>query len=209
MKLLKSIAFILLSSMLAISTANAESDSKQQKKTQQSSQQKNKKDEKNSKDDKNKKTERKVEDKNKKTEKKEEDKNKKTEKREEDQNLKLFNESVKIKISQANIVADDNNKQALQLTYLVENKSTDNDIQALHWVTGFVSNKTTFFIQDMPAKFQTVIKRGTKLEFISIIPFDEMPENARKIFLSKNAKIDSVIGAKSLTFTDGKKIDIK
>ena len=198
MKLLKSIAFILLSSMLAISTANAESDSKQQKKTQQSSQQKNKKDEKNSKDDKNKKTEKKVE-----------DKNKKTEKREEDQNLKLFNESVKIKISQANIVADDNNKQALQLTYLVENKSTDNDIQALHWVTGFVSNKTTFFIQDMPAKFQTVIKRGTKLEFISIIPFDEMPENARKIFLSKNAKIDSVIGAKSLTFTDGKKIDIK
>ena len=192
MKLLKSIAFILLSSMLAISTANAESDSKQQKKTQQSSQQKNKKD-----------------DKNKKTEKKVEDKNKKTEKREEDQNLKLFNESVKIKISQANIVADDNNKQALRLTYLVENKSTDNDIQALHWVTGFVSNKTTFFIQDMPAKFQTVIKRGTKLEFISIIPFDEMPENARKIFLSKNAKIDSVIGAKSLTFTDGKKIDIK
>ena len=198
MKLLKSIAFILLSSMLAISTANAESDSKQQKKTQQSSQQKNKKDEKNSKDDKNKKTEKKVE-----------DKNKKTEKREEDQNLKLFNESVKIKISQANIVADDNNKQALQLTYLVENKSTDNDIQALHWVTGFVSNKTTFFIQDMPAKFQTIIKRGTKLEFISIMPFDEMPENVREIFLSKDAKIDSVIGAKSLTFTDGKKIDIK
>lgn len=209
MKLLKSIAFILLSSMLAISTANAESDSKQQKKTQQSSQQKNKKDEKNSKDDKNKKTEKKVEDKNKKTEKKEEDKNKKTEKREEDQNLKLFNESVKIKISQANIVADDNNKQALQLTYLVENKSTDNDIQALHWVTRFVSNKTTFFIQDMPAKFQTIIKGGTKLEFISIIPFDEMPENVREIFLSKDAKIDSVIGAKSLTFTDGKKIDIK
>ena len=192
MNLLKSIAFILLSSILAVSTANAESDSKQQKKTQKSSQQKNKKD-----------------DKNKKTEKKVEDKNKKTEKREEDQNLKLFNESVKIKISQANIVADDNNKQALRLTYLVENKSTDNDIQALHWVTGFVSNKTTFFIQDMPAKFQTVIKRGTKLEFISIIPFDEMPVNARKIFLSKNAKIDSVIGAKSLTFTDGKKIDIK
>ncbi len=200
MKLLKSIAFILFSSILAVSTANAENDSKQQKKTQtqKSSQQKNKKDEKNSKDDKNKKTEKKVE-----------DKNKKTEKREEDQNLKLFNESVKIKISQANIVADDNNKQALQLTYLVENKSTDNDIQALHWVTGFVSNKTTFFIQDMPAKFQTIIKRGTKLEFISIIPFDEMPENVREIFLSKDAKIDSVIGAKSLTFTDGKKIDIK
>ena len=174
MKLLKSIAFILLSSILAVSTANAEDDSIQQKKTQKSVQQKNKKDTKRG-----------------------------------NENLKLFNESVNIKISQANIVADDNNKQALRLTYLVENKSTDNDIQALHWVTGFVSNKTTFFIQDMPAKFQTVIKRGTKLEFISIIPFDEMPENARKIFLSKNAKIDSVIGAKSLTFTDGKKIDIK
>ena len=61
----------------------------------------------------------------------------------------------------------------------------------------------------MPAKFQTVIKSGTKLEFISIIPFDEMPENVREIFLSKDAKIDSVIGAKSLTFADGKKIDIK
>ena len=36
-----------------------------------------------------------------------------------------------------------------------------------------------------------------------------MPENVREIFLSKDAKIDSVIGAKSLTFTDGKKIDIK
>ena len=174
MNLLKSIAFILLSSILAVSTANAENDSKQQQNTQKSVQQKNKKDTKKG-----------------------------------NENLKLFNESVNIKISQANIVADDNNKQALRLTYLVENKSTDNDIQALHWVTGFVSNKTTFFIQDMPAKFQTVIKRGTKLEFISIIPFDEMPENARKIFLSKNAKIDSVIGAKSLTFTDGKKIDIK
>ena len=174
MNLLKSIAFILLSSILAVSTANAENDSKQQKNTQKSVQQKNKKDTKKG-----------------------------------NENLKLFNESVNIKISQANIVADDNNKQALRLTYLVENKSADNDIQALHWVTGFVSNKTTFFIQDMPAKFQTVIKRGTKLEFISIIPFDEMPENARKIFLSKNAKIDSVIGAKSLTFTDGKKIDIK
>ena len=179
MNLLKSIAFILLSSMLAISTANAESDSKQQKKTQQSSQQKNKKDTKRDKYSKG------------------------------NENLKLFNESVNIKISQANIVADDNNKQALRLTYLVENKSADNDILALHWVTGFVSNKTTFFIQDMPAKFQTIIKGGTKLEFISIIPFDEMPENVREIFLSKDAKIDSVIGAKSLTFTDGKKIDIK
>ena len=179
MKLLKSIAFILLSSILAVSTANAEDDSIQQKETQKSVQQKNKKDTKRGKNSKG------------------------------DKNLKLFNESVNIKISQANIVADDNNKQVLQLTYLVENKSIDNDIQALHWVTGFVSNKTTFFIQDMPAKFQTVIKSGTKLEFISIIPFDEMPENARKIFLSKNAKIDSVIGAKSLTFTDGKKIDIK
>ena len=174
MNLLKSIAFILLLSILAVSTANAENDSKQQKNTQKSVQQKNKKDTKKG-----------------------------------NENLKLFNESVNIKISQANIVADDSNKQALRLTYLVENKSADNDILALHWVTGFVSNKTTFFIQDMPAKFQTVIKRGTKLEFISIIPFDEMPENARKIFLSKNAKIDSVIGAKSLTFTDGKKIDIK
>ena len=179
MKLLKSIAFILLSSILAVSTANAEDDSIQQKETQKSVQQKNKKDTKRGKNSKG------------------------------DKNLKLFNESVNIKISQANIVADDNNKQALQLTYLVENKSTDNDIQALHWVTGFVSNKTTFFIQDMPAKFQTIIKRGTKLEFISIIPFDEMPENVREIFLSKDAKIDSVIGAKSLTFTDGKKIDIK
>ena len=179
MNLLKSIAFILLSSILAVSTANAENDSKQQKNTQKSVQQKNKKDTKR-------------------------DKNSKG-----NENLKLFNESVNIKISQANIVADDNNKQALQLTYLVENKSTDNDIQALHWVTGFVSNKTTFFIQDMPAKFQTIIKGGTKLEFISIIPFDEMPENVREIFLSKDAKIDSVIGAKSLTFTDGKKIDIK
>ena len=174
MNLLKSIAFILLSSILAVSTANAENDSKQQQNTQKSVQQKNKKDTKKG-----------------------------------NENLKLFNESVNIKISQANIVADDNNKQALRLTYLVENKSTDNDIQALHWVTGFVSNKTTFFIQDMPAKFQTIIKRGTKLEFISIIPFDEMPENVREIFLSKDAKIDSVIGAKSLTFTDGKKIDIK
>lgn len=179
MNLLKSIAFILLSSILAVSTANAENDSKQQKNTQKSVQQKNKKDTKR-------------------------DKNSK-----DNENLKLFNESVNIKISQANIVADDNNKQALRLTYLVENKSADNDILALHWVTGFVSNKTTFFIQDMPAKFQTVIKRGTKLEFISIIPFDEMPENVREIFLSKDAKIDSVIGAKSLTFTDGKKIDIK
>lgn len=179
MNLLKSIAFILLSSILAVSTANAENDSKQQKNTQKSVQQKNKKDTKR-------------------------DKNSK-----DNENLKLFNESVNIKISQANIVADDNNKQALRLTYLVENKSADNDILALHWVTGFVSNKTTFFIQDMPAKFQTIIKRGTKLEFISIIPFDEMPENVREIFLSKDAKIDSVIGAKSLTFTDGKKIDIK
>ena len=179
MNLLKSIAFILLSSILAVSTANAENDSKQQKNTQKSVQQKNKKDTKR-------------------------DKNSK-----DNENLKLFNESVNIKISQANIVADDNNKQALQLTYLVENKSADNDILALHWVTGFVSNKTTFFIQDMPAKFQTVIKSGTKLEFISIIPFDEMPENVREIFLSKDAKIDSVIGAKSLTFADGKKIDIK
>ncbi len=179
MNLLKSIAFILLSSILAVSTANAENDSKQQKNTQKSVQQKNKKDTKR-------------------------DKNSKG-----NENLKLFNESVNIKISQANIVADDNNKQALRLTYLVENKSADNDILALHWVTGFVSNKTTFFIQDMPAKFQTVIKRGTKLEFISIIPFDKMPENVRKIFLSKDAKIDSVIGAKSLTFTDGEKIDIK
>ena len=179
MNLLKSIAFILLSFILAVSTANAENDSKQQKNTQKSVQQKNKKDTKRDKYSKG------------------------------NENLKLFNESVNIKISQANIVADDNNKQALRLTYLVENKSADNDILALHWVTGFVSNKTTFFIQDMPAKFQTIIKGGTKLEFISIIPFDEMPENVREIFLSKDAKIDSVIGAKSLTFTDGKKIDIK
>ena len=82
MNLLKSIAFILLSSILAVSTANAENDSKQQKNTQKSVQQKNKKDTKR-------------------------DKNSKG-----NENLKLFNESVNIKISQANIVADDNNKQA-------------------------------------------------------------------------------------------------
>lgn len=208
MKLFKSIALMLLSSVIAVSTANAANDSnskQQQKKTQKSSQQKNKKDEKkdkNSKDSKNKKSDAKTVEDKKKTEKKEE-------KKAEDKSLKRFNDSVSIKVAQANIVENDEKKQALQLTYSVENKTTDADIQALHWVTGFVTNKNTFYIQDMPAKFQDAVKRGNKLEFISVIPFEEMPENVRAIFLNKDAKIDSVIGAKSLTFADGKKIDIK
>lgn len=216
MKLFKSIALILLSSVLAVSTANASNDTKQQqKKTQKSSQQKNKKDEKkdknnkNSKDNKNNKDSKDKKTDNKKTDTKKTDNKKTDTPKAENKNLKLFNDSVSIKVAQANIVENDDKQQALRLTYSVENKTTDADIQALHWVTGFVSNNNTFYVQDMPAKFQDAVKRGNKLEFISIIPFEQMPENARKIFLSQDAKIDSLIGAKSLTFADGQKIEIK
>lgn len=125
----------------------------------------------------------------------------------EDPNLKLFNQSFSIKLIHRSIVTI-NNQEQLLTKYEIENKSK-NTIKAAHWISALHDGKQVIFTQDIPISFDKGLEPKSKLVIDVAIPLANIPEPARSIFLDPKTPIGSLSGAKSLTFSNGKKIVIK
>ena len=123
------------------------------------------------------------------------------------ENLKLFNNTVSIRLVSGQII--NNNAPALQLIYTIENKDKKKSMSSITWVGAFAYNEQVFFSQEMPVKFNTPLEPHKKIDITITYPFEQISENAQMIFLNQQQKIQIVYGAKNITFTNGTKIDVK
>lgn len=123
------------------------------------------------------------------------------------ENLKLFNNTVSIRLVSGQII--NNNAPALQLIYTIENKDKKKSMSSITWVGAFAYNEQVFFSQEMPVKFNTPLEPHKKIDITITYPFEQISENAQMIFLNQQQKIQTVYGAKNITFTNGTKIDVK
>ena len=102
-----------------------------------------------------------------------------------------------------------NQKQIFELIYSVENKANKRDIKSVNWVGAFLYNNEVFFAQDIPIIFEQPLKRKTKNNVTVTIPFELIPAQAQAILLNPQTKINNLVGAKNITFTNGAKIEVK
>lgn len=215
MKLLKSIAIASLASMFALSTAQAntqKSTAKTQTKQQQSKKQTNTKTTKQATKPAAKQTAN-----NKNTQKKSS-----TAKKaagvaaaaaapavlSQDQALKLFNESFGIRLLGYKVDNNSAGKPHLFLKYELTNKGKK-DIKAVQFIGAFTHNNQIVYAQEIPLTFNNLLKVKDKTTVDMAIPFENVPENARQLFLASNAQLGVVSGAKTLVFSDNTGIQLK
>lgn len=126
----------------------------------------------------------------------------------EDKNLKQFNANVTIRLLSAQVISQ-NQKQALELIYSIENKNKKHHIKSVNWIGTFLHNNQLFFAQDIPITFDTPLKSKSKYDVTVTIPFETISKPATAIFLDPNKQITNLIGARNIIFTNGTKIEVK
>lgn len=129
------------------------------------------------------------------------------EKTTEEKSLKAFNQNVSIKLLQRGIEASDN-QTLVTLMYEITNKGK-NRIKNLHWLSAFTLNEQVFFVQEIQTKLDKAIAAKKTEHIIVKLPLNNLPENIRTIFLSKESPIGHLPVAKQIDFTNGKKIEVK
>lgn len=185
MKLLKSIALISLSSVLAFGTAQAAETKKNNQKTQtKQTQQKN-------------------------TQKKQNQNNKSEAKAPTaEESLKAFNKAFGIRFVGHKVANNAAGKPTLLLKYEFTNKGTK-DIRAVKFIGGFTYNNQVIYAQEIPLTFNTPLKSKDQVVLDIAVPLEKVPENARPILLDSNAKLGTLNGAQALVFNDKTGIVIK
>lgn len=192
MKLLKSVALISLSSVLAFGTANAETkqtnQKQQSKQTQKQSQKQNQKQaQKNQKQQNNKNAPKALT---------------------AEESLKAFNDSFGIRFVGHRVANNEEGKPNLLLRYDFTNKGTK-EIRAVKFIGVFTYNGQDIYAQEIPLTFDTPFKAKESVSLNIAIPLEKIPEAARPILLDSNAKIGTKNLAQVLVFTDKTGIVLK
>lgn len=188
MKLLKSVALISLSSVLAFGTANAETKQTNQKQQSKQAQKQNQKQaQKNQKQQNNKNAPKALT---------------------AEESLKAFNDAFGIRFIGHRVANGDSGKPNLQLKYEFTNKGKK-EIRAVKFIGGFTYNNQIIYAQEIPLTFNTPLKATEKVVLDIVVPLEKVPEFSRPILLDSNAKIGTMNGAQALVFTDKTGILIK
>ncbi len=126
-----------------------------------------------------------------------------------EQNLKQFNENFGVTLTGRSIATTKENTKIIVLKYELTNKSTNKDIKSVTWLSGYTFDGKVIATQDMPINFNPALKAKEKTTIAINIPLENIPAHAQEMFLSPEAVIGLVIGAKKLEFTKGKEIIIE
>ena len=185
MKLVKSLALISLSSLLAFGTANAETNQKQQQQKQTQKQQSQKQ-----------------------QQQKQQQKKQNNKALSAEESLKLFNKSFGIRLLGHRVANGTNGKPNLTLKYEYTNKS-DKAIGAVKYIGGFTHNNQIIYAQEIPLTFNTPLKAKEKVVLDIVVPFEKVPEAARPILTDNNIKLGTLNGAQALVFSDKTGVVIK
>lgn len=125
----------------------------------------------------------------------------------ENQDLNAFNQNVGIKLTQRN-TATENDQPIVILAYEVTNRGTEH-IQNLNWLSAFTVDNQIFFVQEIQTNLDKVITPAQTENITVILPFNQLPDNAKSIFATPEIPVGHLTAAKQIDFTNGKKIIVK
>lgn len=125
-----------------------------------------------------------------------------------EKNLKQFNTSINIKLVSRSIAEDQSGKKIISVKYELTNKSSK-DIKSVNWVSGYTFDNKVIALQDLPINFDPALKAKDKIAIEVEIPLEKLSAQAQQLFLSQEAVIGAVSGAKRLDFTKGKPIIVE
>lgn len=123
-----------------------------------------------------------------------------------DKNLQQFTSNVVIKLTARSLGKDEKNQPVLQFHYEITNRSSKNDIKAVNWVSALTYNNQVVWLRDIPMSFQTPLKRKTTSKITMNVPAAAFQPEVQKLMMNPKVQIGSIVGAKSLEFTNGTKI---
>lgn len=123
-----------------------------------------------------------------------------------DKNLQQFTSNVNIKLTARSLAKDEKNQPVLQFHYEITNKSTKRDIKAVNWISALTYNNQVVWMRDVPMAFQTPLKRKTTSKITMNVPAAAFQPEVQQLMMNPKVQIGSVVGAKSLEFTNGTKI---
>lgn len=122
--------------------------------------------------------------------------------------LKQFNEAFGITFMGYRVESDASGQAFLFLKYDLINKG-NKPIKAVKFIGAFTHNNNIIYAQEIPLTFNQPLNAKDKNSIEMKIPFANVPEASRNIFLTANAPISAVNGAQALVFSDNTGIVIK
>lgn len=122
--------------------------------------------------------------------------------------LKQFNEAFGITFMGYRVESDASGQSFLFLKYDLINKG-NKPIKAVKFIGAFTHNNNIIYAQEIPLTFNQPLNAKDKNSIEMKIPFANVPEASRNIFLTANAPISAVNGAQALVFSDNTGIVIK
>ncbi|MGX2957157.1 hypothetical protein ACWIYZ_08735 [Ursidibacter arcticus] len=124
-----------------------------------------------------------------------------------EKSLKQFSETISLRFGGVEINKV-NNQSIVNFNYVVENKSKKK-ITQIHWETVYFYQDKAILVQDVPAPIKDGLKAKQSLPLVFSIPFDNLPEQAKTALSTQGAQISAQFRAKTITFSDGSKIEVK
>lgn len=121
--------------------------------------------------------------------------------------LKRFSDSVELKFKGIQ-VTQQNNQNIAHFSYELKNKSKYG-MSKVHWATVFSVNKKAVLILEEPIKFQGEFKPGAVLPLTYSVPFSKLPQLTQQAFSDPKNEVAYEFQAKSIDFTNGKRIVVK
>lgn len=122
--------------------------------------------------------------------------------------LKQFNAAFGIKFERFVVEQESDGTQFLALEYNLTNRS-NKSVKMVQYIGAFLYNNQIVYAQEIPLAFDKLFPPQESTNVKMRIPFTEVPEVARKLFLTPNVQINTVNGAQLLVFGDNSKIVVK
>ena len=94
-----------------------------------------------------------------------------------------------INIGNSEMVVDENGQALSAFKHEITNIG-QKPIQNIQWVGVYVNNRKVIYSQDMQINLQSPLQPGKSLNINLQIPFVQLAEDARKVFMNQQEKID-------------------
>ena len=94
-----------------------------------------------------------------------------------------------INIGNREMVVDENGQALSAFKHEITNIG-QKPIQNIQWVGVYVNNRKVIYSQDMQINLQSPLQPGKSLNINLQIPFVQLAEDARKVFMNQQEKID-------------------
>lgn len=105
-------------------------------------------------------------------------------------------------------VVQQNNQPYVTFSYVVKNKAK-RSIKTVHWAANYVSGNQIILTQDVPITFEQPLKPNQSVPLNFSTAWENLPQLTQQALISNNGNISAYFQAKSITFSNNRKIVVE